>query len=76
MKVKTDQEKQLRISVDSDSESAYADQPHLDGAQRQERGNVTTPADMTRQEVITACERTAQRDNAMNDVAEVLLKLL
>jgi len=38
--------------------------------------DVSIPADMSKQEIVQACERTAQRDNAMSDVADELLDVL
>lgn len=37
---------------------------------------ISIPSDMTREEVVQACERTVQRDNAMSDVADELLNIL
>jgi len=34
---------------------------------------VDIPADMTKAEAIKACERTAERDNAMSELASALL---
>jgi len=42
----------------------------------QSTDDVSIPVDMTREEVITACQRTAQRDNEMSDVATELLEVL